>query len=352
MKRQIFAVLSVSSLMIAFVGCSGDTAGGSYPGQALEGSGFAPDDSNSGSISIELKESRITVSEIAGFHASVTNSQGAGVANTAIVCDTERGLALIEPSTGREITDSGGSISGKVGCEAPGSFRIGCRVASATRRAFETIICEGPIPGGFGGFPHAGGRGLGGAGGVGDDGQPGGNTSDSIRITNLAFSDGQESGIANIDIARRADCDGEPDTNDPEPFSDTFVSVSVTNDSAKTYTFKTLRFKVPGGTGSGGVYNSSDIALTGDAFEVLPNGGKSTFVTRVLYQKSKPTTLGNEYNNGKAFVGANFDIYDQVGGRLVTDVTVTIVGTDSEGNTVTLSGSVNLYFHNVDRCGT
>lgn len=352
MKREIFAILSASSLMLSFVGCSGDTAGGSYPGQALEGSGFSPDESNSGSISLELNEDEIGVAEISGFHARATNSQGSGVTNAAIVCDTERGLALIEPSSGREITDESGSISGKVGCEAPGSFRVGCRLASATRRAYQTIRCSGSIPNGFGGFPHAGGRGLGGAGGVGDDGTPGGNTSDSVRILNISFEDGLETGVANIDIARKVDCDGVATTNDPEPFSDTFVRVTIANDSASTLTFRTLRITVPGGLGADGEYRSSDIALTGDAFDVLPNGQQNTFITRVLYQKSKPTTLGNEYGNGKAFVGSKLDIYDQVGGRLVTDVTITVVGTDSEGNSVSVRGSVNLYFHNVDRCGT
>jgi len=368
MKRNTIYALALLGLVTAGIyGCSGDTQGGSYPGQSGEGGSFAANESSVGTIRVALNTSEIPVSATAGFRAFVTNSLGQPATNASVVCDTERGLALIEPSTGRELTDSSGQFSGRVGCEAPGSFRIGCRLGSGVRRHLVSINCTGAIPAGFGGFPGAGGRGLGAGGGVGNDGDPDGNTAGSIRIVRLVFSEAGQSDTVEIDTLRRRDCNPEePDTITPEPFSDTAVAIHIRNDSARTYTFNSFEFSMPDTTSAGGTFRSNRLSLTGASFDALPNGAVTIYTANVFAQVGVPNSVqgieivGEDDDTRAEFVyitakgpagtEGGSPVFAETIGNGSRAVTFRVYGTDSNGSQVTLSGSRLLRFANFSRC--
>jgi hypothetical protein len=171
--KRLLVALSCAALCACSGG--GDTDGGSGADQLYLGDQYVADDS-AGTISLSVDSTSIPVAGTSNFSVAVRDAQGAPVPGLKIACDSEAGVAVIEPATGLEITSSSGSISGVIGCELPGSFQFACRLPiGANKRKMVTIKCTGTVPAGFSGFAGAGGGGLG-TGGVGDDGEPDGNT--------------------------------------------------------------------------------------------------------------------------------------------------------------------------------
>ena len=162
MRKSVLRISALALLAsvaaIGFVGCTGSTDGGDAGEQSFDGSGF--DGSDAGRMELVLRDEDMLVGESAGFYVQAFDEGDQPVPNLSIACDTEAGLALIEPADGQQLTDDGGIMSGRIGCEQVGSFRLGCRLpVGAGRRQFATIRCSGPIPSGFDGFPGAGGGG-------------------------------------------------------------------------------------------------------------------------------------------------------------------------------------------------
>ena len=149
----------------AVVSCSGDTDGGPVADESWLGTSFVGSDGSTGTIALEVLDTELNVGEMTGFRVYVLDSAGRPVPEIRIFCDTEEGLALIEPTTGSELTDSNGQMSGRVGCEAVGSLQLGCRLPiGANWRDFETIRCGGTV-GTTSDFGESSGGGLGGPGG-------------------------------------------------------------------------------------------------------------------------------------------------------------------------------------------
>ncbi|RIL12175.1 MAG: hypothetical protein DCC75_00895, partial [Proteobacteria bacterium] len=176
----------IGILALAGYGCSGggDTDGGD---ENFEGTGFVATDDAAGGLTLTVDQTTLSISEVSGFSVDVFDASGDPVAGLEIACDTEQGLAIVEPNTGFELTDSSGHMSGKVGCESPGSYQMACRLPiGGNKRKFETIRCSGDIPTGFSGFPGAAGGTLGvgtGGGGSADqgDGGAGGTDEGGVR---------------------------------------------------------------------------------------------------------------------------------------------------------------------------
>ena len=285
MKKSLkFAISSVFTIAF-FTGCNGGSSSSGDKSTADEyGSAFSGGDSN-GRLDLNFPGGNtVSVADVVGFSVSARSTAGAAVTTLPVTCDTEAGLAIIEPSSGTERTDSNGEISGKVGCSLPGSYLMVCRASGM--RVAETIICDGEVPTGFTGFPAptAGGGLSGGAGPI-NPGTPGGADSTNVRITTVqVFDSGEGSAASTTSIDTQQDLCKISDTEfDPEPFFDTHVSLGVVNNSNSTITFTHMRIFIQNADGLGNDFLSSRISLIGEASSALGNGGVATFNDILLF---------------------------------------------------------------------
>ncbi|MBX7138239.1 MAG: hypothetical protein K1X83_09665 [Oligoflexia bacterium] len=339
---KILRGAAVALLALGVVGCSGSTNDESTADVVSDGS-FVDSDGNVGSLTLNVKNDTPSVGSTSAFSVVVHNQNGQPVPGMRVTCDTERGLAILEPTTGSEITDSFGGISGVIGCAAPGSLQIGCRLSiGASKRKFATVKCQGPVPAGFSGFGEnvAGGT-LGGGVNTDDDSS---NDTDGLRITSIDFIDnGDLSSTATSTSIDTVQGCCEYDDSDAcisaEPFFDTYVKVKVVNNTNQNARFTSLRYRVPNGTGdSTATLTSSAISLIGDA-TVEAEGGE----TSVLGLFADAVTGGN-----KRFAGSSSNIGSNFGFR---NVRVTLSGTDGAGNPITVSASIAASLDNFNQCG-
>ncbi len=341
-SNRIFRLSTVGVLCAAaLVGCtSGSTDGGSAADEDFGDGVFVADESSVGSLRLEVKEEVLDVADTAGFEVTVRDVNGQPVPNLELSCDSEAGLAIIEPNTGREHTDDGGKMSGRYGCVAEGSHLFGCRLPlSGQRRRFATIKCSGPVPANFTGFPNAGGGGLGGGvGSPGNGGQGGGASLEDVNLLSITYRDGGNESTKNIDNSLNEDCDndgnGSGGTIDPEPFTDTFFTVKIQNDSNANVNLVSYRVTVPEATGdSSATYRSGSYALNSP---ISPNGG-TLEIEGILATGS---------GGSKQFVGSSSNAPD-----MVRSVTVSFLLRDENGNEATKSLSTVLSFADYNNCG-
>lgn len=330
----------------AVVSCSGGTDGGTAGDESWLGTSFVASDGTTGTITLEVLETDLGVSEMTGFRVYVKDSAGRPVPEIRVFCDTEQGLAIIEPTSGSELTDDNGQMSGKVGCEVPGSLQIGCRLPiGAAFREFETIHCGGSIPAGFSGFGDTAGGGLGGPGGgvaVNDDGGIGGTDSENgVDIVSVATLDsGSDAEGTAIDI--QAGCCGDSCGPYPacgadctaEPFYDTQVKLTVANDSNQDVQFTTMRYRMENPTGVPSATETSDSIAIGDGIAAA-NDSK---VISLMFLDAQ--------SGGKAIIG----------GSAVSSgfkrVTFFLSGTNDLGEEIEVSASVTLSFDNYCNCSS
>lgn len=325
-----FAVVTIG--LVSIVGCNGgDTSGGK---QDYSGSDFVGDSTTTGRITVSLTSDSINTGSTGEFSAVAYDSKGGPIRDIPIVCDSEAGVAVVEPSSGRAVTSSRGGISGVVGCSRPGSFRFGCRLGSAGGiREFVSLKCEGAVPLGFTGFPGAAGGGLG--GGVADDSGP-------IRITGITVSSTQQGavtpgvveGVIDVD-ACYCNNDTPADTADDrlEFFSDDRLNVSVVNSSTSSFTVTGVRYIVSNGAANREI-SSNIISYS----EEIPSG-QSENLDVLFLKASIPNKI---YFNSSSTLVPKQDIF--------RNVTVIVTGLDGNGNPVTLEGSTGISFGNFDVC--
>lgn len=339
LKEFGLKVLLASCLMVGLSACSGDTDGGKAGDENFEGSQFQPDDENSGRLVVELVEDEIAVSETTGFFARVTDSNGAPVPQIRVNCDSEAGVAIIEPSLGAEHTDSSGQISGRIGCALPGSFQFACRLpGGGNRRTFVDVKCTGDIPAGFDGFPGAAGGTLGGgSGGVQNTG--GENAQDARILTITAVELGSET--VQVDAVRGICINDPADATDntDEPFSDGFLRVGIVNNSSSLVELTSISYVIPNYDGTGRSFSSSQLAIVGEA-TASADGGEAQ-ITSLAFSANSGT---KEFVN---FSSGNKTISSSLGFR---NVKVTVRGINSLGETVEATGSITISFSGYDRC--
>lgn len=334
LRTALLAPLAFGALF--FVGCSGDTDGGSAGQQNIADGVFVSTDDTVGTIDLNLSASKLAVSRTAGFSVAVRNANGAPVPNIRIACDTEQGLALIEPNTGVEMTDAGGNMSGVLGCAAPGSFQIGCRLPiGANKRQFQTVVCTGDVPAGFTGFPNSGGGGLFGGVDTTDDGSSGGVGAGNVRVTAISFSDGGQDNTTSIDTTMNPDCDGDPGTNDPETFTDTRVTFTLVNEGNQELQLVSFNFSVPNSNAAGTTFTSSQINFQG-ALAVPANGGSVQASSEFLRGAGGQKTF---YNSGTPISVDGF-----------RNVTFRIRVRNEFGDTGEVTVRTNLSFGPFNRC--
>lgn len=329
-KIQIKSMLvGLLALPFVFAACNGGkTSGGGDSGK--EGQ-FVSTDSTSGTIALSVKSTSLPIGGTAGFFATVKDVNGAPVNGLRIACDSEVGLALIEPTTGFELTDGFGNMSGVVGCEAPGSFQLACRLpVGGNKRQFATIICTGDVPSDFTGFPGAGGGGLGG----GVDTTDSQDDDFSVRISGINFYDSGNttSATTSIDTSQ-----GTCGTSDPEPFFDSMVGFELVNNTSSVVRIESFTYTVANFDGAGNSYTSSRIFFLGEAKSVDPNGGATEVVGLFIEATS---------GGAKRFFGRS-DTITSLGFK---NITFNVRGITSAGETVNITATAAVSFNSFNRC--
>lgn len=344
MKSSRKALLSGAMFLLAapwFSGCGGNTSGDGTSGQ-----GTAFNDESAGRINLVLVKDRISVADTSGFRVVVTDERGDPVPNIEIACDTERGLALLEPTTGFELTDNGGQMSGRVGCVTPGSYQIGCRLpVGGGKRSLQSVVCEGSVPAGFTGFAGAGGGTLGIGQSPGSGGAIPPANLGSIVLSDVIINE-NGSDTLSVDVSRGScgfkDQNGDGDATDPgdvvpEPFSDSLAKFQVQNESSEAVNFSSFSYEVSGSSGSGSAFGSSELSLSLGAD--VPAKGTASLTGLFLRAN----------NGGKSFTGSSALISSSLGFR---NVTFTLYGTSSSGRSIQVESSVGLSFGNFNKCSS
>jgi hypothetical protein len=338
---QITLVGSIAALW-GCLGGQGSTDGGSGADNNSRGSVFVADETTTGGLEIEVEEASIAVGDTSGFFVRVQNARQDGVSNINVACDSEAGVAIIEPQTGYELTNGAGVMSGVIGCERPGSFQLVCRLSvGANRRKFVSVRCTGDIPSGFQGFPGAGGGGLGGGAQTNDDGD--------VRIVSTGFVDDGDSLAADvatsesIDIVQDFDCDNLPTTVDIEPFYDTYVKLKVQNNLAERVRFSYLQYSVSNVDGNGTEFTSKRLGITQEIDSSLSTeGGTSTTIFVPVFKI---------YNGGK-YVGDPLGVGIQITNSSFQTVSFSLVGETASGDSVEVNAQATASFSNFTRCSS
>ncbi|MCB0352086.1 MAG: hypothetical protein KDD64_01130 [Bdellovibrionales bacterium] len=344
-RRNIFiGVCAVAVIgLLASTGCGG---GGTDGDSGTDFGGiFVASDSTVGKIEVQPNSSTLAVGATTGFSVQVSNQSGAGVPNIQVACDSESGLAIIEPADGNELTDGSGFMSGTIGCRLPGSFQFACRLPIGTNlREFETIICTGGIPAGFDGFAGAAGGSLGGGVQTPSGGSnAGGSGVDGIELTsiNVVTEFGSSSFTPEIDTTQ-VNCDDTGEEQDCEAFSDDVVQFSIQNNTNQSVRFTSYNYTVPNADGAGSSFTSVSLSL--NSVLVAPGGGETG--VQALFIEIRSGGSG-ACSLQKRFPDASFNIPGDLGFR---NITFRLNGETEGGDSVTLVGRATVSFDNFDNC--
>lgn len=324
---------SVAGLLLLGVFLGGCNSGGtSTDGDDFAGSEFVSTDATTGSVSLRVTNPRIGVGDTSGFGVTVRDANGAGVPNIRIACDSERGVAILEPTAGTGLTDSTGFFSGVLGCEVSGSFQFGCRVAvGGNRRDFQTVSCEGSTPPDFVGFPGGSGSGFG--GGVVDNGDP----DNDLRVTEIGFSDdGSGATSFSIDTTFSA-C---PNPEDVEGFFDTTVVATVINDTDELIRLTSLSYTVENFDGLGTNFNLPGRIRFPSEVTASANGGSATIQALVFDAEPRLGATDKRFADNQTFIEASG----------IRNIRVTFFGVTASGESVSTSVSTALSFDDFQRC--
>jgi hypothetical protein len=343
---SFFAVTLVGAGILGFVGCQGNTDGGSAADPDYRDDVFVGDETSTGTIRVVLNDSSIPVGQTSGFKVFVADSKGQPIPYTRVICDSEKGVALIEPTSGYELTNGDGVMSGVIGCAAPGSYQMVCRLSvGANRRQFVSVACTGEVPAGFSGFPGAGGGGLGGGTQTTADGE--------IQITDAGFVDDgnfASSSVptdATIDTVQTSDCDIATSALDLEPFYDTYAVLNVENNLQERVTLLYLECSVTGVDGTSNVADCGTIGLTRSSNSTLEANNDSTIIQVPVFKifnggkyVGNPTSGTGTRITGTGLYTVSFRLYYQKASDVSGD------GTDLPY----ITASATAAFGNVNRC--
>ena len=284
-------------------------------------------DGTTGTITLTVRDTEVAVGETTHFGVSVRRADGSAVEGMRVTCDTELGLAILEPTTGSELTDSWGGVSGVIGCAKPGSLQLACRLpVGVNKRQLQSIHCTGETPAGFSGWAGAAGGGLG--GGVVDPVDTGNN----VRVTKVGFIDSQSdttSSSLDYTIDTIMDQCGTSTPTTDEQFFNTFVQFTVVNDTASLIRLSSYKYEV-GAVQTGWLSfsvnydlppNSTDGVMLVAGFAEAVNGykrfiGQSSYISLVGFENITFTIAGENITTGESVefevtTGASFGDVDR-----------------------------------------
>lgn len=329
LKIVLLVVIFLAAMIT--VGCSRKTS----ESEAADKSDiFVDTDAATGEITLRVTQTMLPVAETTSFRVNVTDVNGNPVPQMRISCDTERGLAIVEPNTGTEMTDAWGQMSGVVGCEAPGSFQMACRLPiGANKRKFETIVCTGDAPVGFTGFGDSAGGTLGGGVDTSDDESE---SEFGVRVTGVSFNDMGQTGIYSIDVTQDI-CD--PTAEDPseiyESFFDAYVNFTVANDTNLDVRLTKYSYIVEDIDGAGTNYSSPQLAFLGP-IEIEANGGEADILA----------LFADAVSGEKRFYGSS----SAIGVIGFKNIRFKLYGQNLNGEAISISIRTSVSFGNFDNC--
>lgn len=325
------AILLASVLGLSTAGCnSGDTDGGPGNDDAGTGNQFVSDGGAGASIAIEAP-TEIAVGEEAEFFVSLTDASGVGIPDTRIFCESEKGIAIIEPSSGGvafESTSKNGRMSGVLGGLLPGSYMLECRGPQGFNLVDRVHMkITGEVPIGFAGWPGAAGGNLGGGVIIVQD------PDESVLLASIGVTEsGSSTPGFNVDTRRNLDCDGVATTNDPEPFFANDYVVTVDNQSLEPLTIQSVSLSVDDGRGVEIVDQGVNVQIASGSTGTI-SGPFTEFITATA-------------TASKSFAGTSFGVQEGT-----YNVQVTVQGETLSGQSVSSTGTVAIRFFGLDNCG-
>jgi hypothetical protein len=238
-----------TGMYIAGCGGRGDTANNGDP-NAGTGSQYVAPEGGGSTLRLELEGSgnELQVSQRRGFKITAVDPTGNPLSNIRIFCESEKGISILEPSSGGVAfahTNSRGIMSGIIGGLLPGSYMIECRAPHGFDLYARTHIrVTGDVPEGFAGFPGAAGGNLGGGAVIAP---PVGQDIAVVEVLFTTVSNQTPTRVADIDLIQGM-CPIVNPTG-PEIFGpDNFV-MSVQNTLTSRISVTSVTIEVPNGAG-------------------------------------------------------------------------------------------------------
>jgi hypothetical protein len=262
-----------------------------------------------------------------------TDPQGNPLQYTRIFCESEHGIAILEPSNGGvafEHTNAEGMMSGVLGGLTPGSYILECRAPVGLNLVARTqLVVTGEVPPGFDGWPGAAGGNLG--GGLIVDPPEEDLAIQQILVTDAGNPQGSPNGP--IDITFNPDCNGDGILTDPEPYIFNDYIVKLINGREDRVFVDTVSFTVEDPTIPGGV------TVTTQFNNLLIAGGASADLVGTF-----TSTLGGS-GVTKVWPGTSTTV-----NAGVYNVNFTIRGETDSGDSFTIRGSINVNVASVNNC--
>jgi hypothetical protein len=327
---KIFFLLGVFlGTGVYLLGCGGrgDTANSSDPNAGI-GRPYVASQGGGSTIRIDLDGSgnEIQVAGQRGFRVTLTDPHGSPINHVRVFCESEKGIAILEPSSGGVAfahTNVNGVMSGLLGGLLPGSYMLECRAPHGFDLVARMHIrITGSVPQGFVGFPGAAGGNLGGGAVI----PPQSETGTNVFINQLQFNTETSPGPQPnppIDVSR-----GQCGLVN-EPFGPDQFVMNVTNNSESTVTF-----------------NSVSVAAT------LSNNVQANFQVSVGENTLAPSVTRNLSANFTQVSGSSKQFVETstllVTGRL--DLRFTIQFTNAEGDIGTAEATAALNVEDLDAC--
>jgi hypothetical protein len=343
-KLQKWMVGSVVGLglggMLALSACSGDTDGGGAAEDAQgPGDPVVSDGGFGATLKIVLGDESIGVGDTSTYHVELRDPVGNPIPFIRIFCETERGVAIVEPSVNGvafEHTDFYGNMSGVIGGVLPGSFLMECRAQQGFNLYDrKTVKVTGDVPLGFEGFPGAAGGNLG--GGVIVDTTPDVDDGVGLRISSLQFEDaGGPTNVGPLDLTADDDCNNDGTATDAEPFEFTNFQIGITNETTEDVTIQSASFVINDGGSparTGTINVTTGVAAGGTATVSAPltsNAASCPATAESIVCYSGTNTLAVE--------GRHQGI-------------LTVVARTAAGDSVSLIRNFSIQWDYVDNCG-
>ncbi|MCB0324592.1 MAG: hypothetical protein KDD69_13510 [Bdellovibrionales bacterium] len=326
--RSFVGVVVGASMACAFLACDGGGDTDGNPDSVGVGDQFV-DNGGAGSTLRITANGPIPVGGRIDFLVTATDPSGLPLSNIRLNCESEHGIAIIEPSRGGvafEHTNVNGIMSGVLGGVAPGSYLLECRGPQGFNLQDRiSLLVTGDVPEGFDGFPGAAGGNLGGGTivEVPDEDL-------TVRQVQIVTVSGEPARNGIVDISFNGDCDGDPTTVDPEDYGFDNFQMTITNQrddrafvNSVTISIPSLGISATQQLGGLVIPDNAEVDLVG-TFTEFPAGSS----VKVIAGSGGPAVPTGTYN-----------------------VTFTVRGSTGSGDSFTLQQNAAVTFGAVDNCG-